>query len=320
MIWNEILYIFVGLGLIWLASGLVFKGIEKFSRDTKISTFATSFLILGILTSLTEISVGLNAVLDRKPSIFVGNLIGGSFVILLLIVPLLAIFSGGITLKHRLDQKRLLFFLVLIAAPSFLILDGAVSSSDAWILLVLYILFFNLFQSDNQILKKLDKNHNRTSQSVKGDVVKILIGAVLIFFAGKILVNSTIALSSLLGVPPLLMSLLILSLGTNIPELMIAIRSIKARHQEIAFGDYVGSAATNVLVFAVLTFIHGPFVLETRGFSPIFFIIIAGYAIFFMFSRIKNRISPAEGLGLILIYLVFLLFQTAEIVSLSKTI
>src|SRR3989338_3302472 len=102
MIWQELLYLLLGIGMVWVASGLVVNGVEKFSRDTRISTFAMSFLILGVLTSLTEISVGLNAVIDEKPSVFAGNLIGGSFVILLLIVPLLAIFSGGVMLKHRL--------------------------------------------------------------------------------------------------------------------------------------------------------------------------------------------------------------------------
>src|SRR3989344_5685496 len=108
----------IGLCLMWLASGLVVKGIEKFSKDTKISVFATSFLILGVLTSLTEISVGLNAVLEHRPEIFVGNLIGGSFVIVMLIIPILAILNNGISFRHKLDQKRLLFFLFLITTPA----------------------------------------------------------------------------------------------------------------------------------------------------------------------------------------------------------
>ena len=185
-------------------------------------------------------------------------------------------------------------------------------------MLGLYILFFNMFQGDNKILEKLHHSENHDRRVLGRDLAKILVGAVIIFAAGKILVSRTIVLSDLLGAPPLLLSLLVLSIGTNIPELMIAVRAIRARHQEIAFGDYIGSAATNVLLFSILTFMGGPFSLETSGFSPVFFIIICGYAVFFMFSRIKNRISPAEGLGLILIFLIFLFFQAAEIMSFAK--
>ena len=302
--------------MIWFASGLVIRGVQRFSKDTKISTFATSFLLLGVLTSLTEISVGLNAVLDKKPSIFVGNLIGGSFVILILIVPLLAIFRGGITFKHKLDVKRLVFFLVLVASPSFVTLDGRVSTHDAWLILILYLLFFNFFQNGEHILDKLNDGHDK--HSLKKDILGMVIGAILIFIAGKILVDQTIVLSQILGVPPLLVSMLILSIGTNLPELTIAARSIKNRSSEIAFGDYIGSAATNVALFAILTFIHGPFTLETRGFTPIFFIIISGYVLFFLFSRLKNRLSPGEGMMLILVYIIFLLFQISEIYTLSN--
>lgn len=309
-----------GLGLMWLASGLVIRGIERFARNTRVSTFASSFLILGVLTSLTEISVGFNAVLEKKPSIFVGNLIGGSFVILLLIIPVLAIFSGGITLRHRLDQKRLLFFLVLIAAPMFMTLDGRVSIADAVLLVIFYLVFFYFFQDDQGILDRLSHRDKGSNKSIMADIVGVVIGAIIIYYAGKILVDKTIILSQVLAVPPLLLSLLLLSLGTNLPELTIAFRSLKRHHSEIAFGDYIGSAATNSALFAVLTFIHGSFNLETRGFTPVFMIMVIGFSLFFIFARVKDRISPAEGLVLILIYLLFLLFQTTEILSLSPTL
>lgn len=316
MLIANLFFFILGLCIIWVASGLIVRGVERFSKSTKISSFATSFLILGFLTSLTEISVGLNAVLDKKPSIFVGNLIGGSFVILMLIVPMLAIWNGGIAFRRKLDLKKLLFFLVLIAAPSFVTLDGQVSISDAWLLLILYLLFINLFQREQRILDKLEQSSKKNRLS--RDLLAIVIGAILIYIAGKILVEQTISLSEALGVPSLLISLLVLSIGTNLPELTIAARAMKNRHSEIAFGDYIGSAATNVALFAILTFIHGSFQLETRGFTPIFFIIILGYVLFFIFSRHKNRLAPAEGAVLIVVYLMFVLFQITEILSLAQ--
>jgi len=320
MVALHIFYFLVGLAVMWIASGLVVRGITKFSKDVRVSAFAASFLILGVLTSLTEISVGLNSVLDKRPSIFVGNLVGGSFVIMMLIIPVLAIFTGGITLRHRLDQKKLLFFLLLLSAPGFLILDGFVSTSDAMLLILLYVVFFRLFQGDEKILDHIKQGTQKRNPAALRDILQVLLGAVLIYAAGKILVDQTVFTAQLLGVPALLVSLLVLSIGTNMPELMIAVRSIRARHTEIAFGDFVGSAATNTLLFAIFTLIHGSFSIETQGFTPLFFVITAGYVAFFIFARIKNRISPMEALVLILIYSVFVLFQISEIMSLSSKI
>ena len=320
MVGLHIFYFSLGLAIMWIASGLVVHGITKFSKDVRVSTFAASFLILGVLTSLTEISVGLNSVIEKRPTIFVGNLIGGSFVILMLIIPVLAIFTGGITLRHRLDQKKLLFFLLLLAAPAFLILDGFVSSYDAVLLILLYVVFFNLFQSEEKLLDHLKRGAQKKSSAALRDILGIIIGAVLIYAAGKILVDQTIFAAQLLDVPAMLISLLVLSLGTNMPELMIAARSLRAGHTEVAFGDYVGSAATNTLLFAVFTLMHGSFAIETKGFAPLFFVIIGGYITFFIFARIKNRISPLEGLSLILIYVIFTLFQISEILTLSAKV
>lgn len=315
MLTAHLVYFTFGFVIMWFASGLVVAGIGRFAKSVHVSAFASSFLILGVLTSLTEISVGLNSVLEGKPSIFVGNLIGGSFVILLLIIPILAIFNNGISFRHRLDQKRLLFFLVLIAAPSFVTLDGEVSIYDGLLVLAMYGTFFYVFQRQEGILDRIRNNKDKHSEA--GSISKIIIGAVLIYFAGKILVDQTIFLAEFISVPPLLVSLLVLSLGTNIPELMITAKSIKQKHSEIAFGDYIGSAATNAMLFGVFTLMNGSFLLETRGFTPVFFVIVAGYVLFFIFSRIKNRLSPLEGMILILVYLVFLLFQAGEIASLS---
>ena len=308
----------IGLCLMWLASGLVVKGIEKFSKDTKISVFATSFLILGVLTSLTEISVGLNAVLEHRPEIFVGNLIGGSFVIVMLIIPILAILNNGISFRHKLDQKRLLFFLFLITTPALVAVDGRVSNFDAVLIVGLYLLFFYLFQSREQILDRVtETRHGRAAAT---DVIGVIIGAVIIYISGKILVDKTVVIAEFLEVSPLLVSLMLLSVGTNLPEMMLAVRSIKNKHSEIAFGDYIGSAAMNAVLFGIFTLLHGSFLVETRGFIPLTLLIMIGYAMFFIFSRIKNRLSPAEGVILILIYIVFILFQTTEIISLSPVI
>lgn len=319
MLISNVLYFFLGFAVMWLASKLVITGIQRFAKDIKISAFAASFLILGVLTSLTEISVGLNSILDKKPAIFVGNLIGGSFVIVLLIIPLLSLFGKGVSFKHRLDEKRLIFFLVLIFSPSLVALDGYLSANDGWLLLILYALFFHLFQSQQRVLDHLDLTGPASGSAAK-DILRVVAGAVLIYLSGKILVSETIFFSDFLKVPPLLVSLLVLSVGTNLPEMLIALRSIQRRHSEIALGDFIGSAATNALLFGIFTLINGPFALETKGFSPIFFIILFGYVLFYFFARTQTRLSPAKAVILLLAYLIFLLFQTTEIVSLSPAI
>jgi cation:H+ antiporter len=317
MLLNLFLFL-AGCWILWKGSELVVNGVEKFSNNLKISSFATSFLILGILTSLTEMSVGINAILDKKPEVFVGNLIGASFVILLLIIPILAIFNGGIVLKTHLDSKNLFLFLVLIVSPSLIIIDGEVTRYDAMLPLLIYALFFYTFQKSEHIeninFTKLD------NKTVTRNLGRIVFGAILIYIASKVLVDNTIYFADLIGIPSFIISLIILSIGTNLPELTIAANSIRYHKPDVAFGDYIGSAATNVLLFSIFTMIYGPFSLERKGFNLAFLLIIFGYALFFLFARSKKRISGLEGLVLLMVYLAFLMIEISHIFSLSSKI
>lgn len=134
----------------------------------------------------------------------------------------------------------------------------------------------------------------------------------LIYFSAKILVDKTIFFANISEIPPFLVSLLILSVGTNLPEIAIAFNSIKKRRPEIAFGNYIGSAAANSLIFGILTFANGSFEINKATFEHTFFIILAGYILFYIFARTKDRISASEGLLLLFTFLIFVLIQTTE--------
>ena len=51
---------------IWFGAGLIVSSVDAFARKLRISSFALSFFVLGILTSLPEISVGINSILRNE--------------------------------------------------------------------------------------------------------------------------------------------------------------------------------------------------------------------------------------------------------------
>ena len=63
--------------LLWLATGLIVSSASRFSRLLRLSSFAVSFFVLGMLTSTPEIGLGVTSVINHQPELFVGDLIGG---------------------------------------------------------------------------------------------------------------------------------------------------------------------------------------------------------------------------------------------------
>jgi cation:H+ antiporter len=306
MVLNLVLFLLSFLGL-WFSSDLIITAVKRFSHQLKVSAFATSFFILGFLTSLPEISVGVSAVLDREPEIFVGDLIGASFVLFVFIIPILAILGNGIKLTHQLTHANLLMSLFVVITPVIFTLDGRVSWNEGIFMIIAYIFLLYFIEKRKGLLEKAqDILLIRKEGDIK-DLTKIVAGALLLFLSSKILVDNTIYLAKEMGIAPLLISLVVISVGTNLPELFIAVKSIVKKQKDIALGDYVGSAAANTLIFGGLTLWNGSFVIRGDGFFSTFLIFLSGLILFYLFSRSKRDISKTEGLILLIVYIFFLM-------------
>jgi cation:H+ antiporter len=314
----HVLLIVISLLVMWFASGLLISGIERFSRGSGITRFGVSFLLLGFLTSVTDISIGINSIIQKTPGIFVGDLIGGSFVLLTLVIPLLAIFNKGIRLNQHLQPKRLLEFLLIITAPVVIIYDGSVNLYEAFLLIFLYIVFSYSLESEESIRQHLTVHaSSKTSSKKLSSLVHIILGAILVFIASHLVIQQVIYFSALWKVSTFMLSLLVFSIGSNLPELFIALRAIRRREVDIAFGDYIGSAAANTILFGIFTFLNGPFLLDTTNFTTASLVMLLGYALFFIFARSKNTISVYEGLLLMFVFLAFMFLQIFQIISLA---
>lgn len=295
--------------LIWQGSGMIIQSVHAFSRKLKFSPFAVSFILLGLLTSVPEFSVGLQSVSERNPEIFIVNLIGGITVLFLFIIPLLAIFGKGISLKHELDVKTLAATLGVILAPSALILDGYVSNIEGFVMICLYITLLLIIERKHGIFDKENAKLLSTKVYSPKDFLKLIFGIGLVFVSSTLIVEKTLFFAELINIPAFYISLIVISLGTNLPEISIAIRAVISGKRDIAMGDYMGSAAANTLFFGVFTILSHGEVLTVGNYLTTFMFISTALFLFFVFSATKKYISQLDGLMLLTVYFIFLVME-----------
>lgn len=305
---NLFIYL-LAFAFIWLGAGLVVSAVDRFSKKLRLSSFAVSFVVLGLLTSTPEFAVGLTAVTDNTPEIFVGNLIGGIAVIFLLIIPILAIFGNGIRLNHSLDRRSLLFSLAVVAAPSLLILDKKVSTWEGIFLIIIYIILVVIVERKHGFFDKKNGNVMNIKAYSYKDFLKVLLGIGILFVASEVIVDKTLYFSEIFNIPAFYISLILLSLGTNLPELSLAIRSIISGKKDVAFGDYMGSAAANTFLFGVFTLLSRKEVLTANNFLTTSAFIVGGLLLFYYLTRFNNILSRRSGMVLLFLYLMFVLIE-----------
>lgn len=295
--------------LIWIGSGLIVSSTSKFSKKLGLSSFAVSFILLGLLTSTPEFSVGLQAVIDNTPEIFIGNLLGGLVVIFLLIIPILAIFGNGISLKNEMGNKTLLLTLAVILAPSIAVFDRNINIFEGGILISLYFLLLYVFQKEFGLFDSKKESLLDTKAYSHKDIIKIIAGVLLVLGASHIIVTKTIFFADLFNIPVFYISLIVIALGTNLPELTLTLRSVLAGTKDVAMGDYLGSAVINTFFFGLFIWLSGGSVQTTSNFLVTFGFIAGGVLAFYFFSVTKGRISRLNGFFLLLVYIGFLAFE-----------
>lgn len=309
MIIGRLLLFFASFFVIWYASGIIINSVENLAHRLRISSFALSFFVLGILTSIPELSVGLNSIINNRPEIFVGNLLGASLILFIFVIPILAIFGNGVKLVHQLTEKNLIFSLLVVATPVFLIADGLLTRTEGVFLIFIYIILFYFIEKKGGLLKIFEENTLPKKKNLIEISTRLIFAIGVIFFTSNFIVNQTIYFSEYFGVSSFIISLIFLSLGTNFPELSLAIRSVAMGKKDIALGDYLGSAAANTLFFGGLTLLNGKRVTFGNYTIQTLLLTLLGLGVFYAFARSKNDISRKEGLTLLLVYVLFIVTE-----------
>lgn len=300
---------------LWFFAGLIVDSIDRVASKFNKSGFIVAFFLLGFLTSLGEISVAINSVIDKVPQIAVGNLVGASFVLLVFVVPVLAVTAGKVTMHTVFDKWRLLYVLFIISLPSLFLIDGIVSPREG-IATVLFLVSLLWVIKNNDIPRDTTKIIvAENSRSPLLDVGKVIIGALVIFFAGHLLVEETVYFAEIFIVPKSFVGMIVLSLGTNIPEIAIALRSVLKNRSEVALGNYLGSATMNTAIFCLIAIVSGPFMVNKPEFIISFLFTIVGFILFYFFIRSKDVLNRKEGIILLILYGGFLATHVLSLIN-----
>lgn len=143
-----------------------------------------------------------------------------------------------------------------------------------------------------------------TIQSTITAVLFLIMGLALMIFSSKKAIDYSIELASLLKVPPLIIGLVLVSFGTDLPEIVNSLLSNYLGHADISIGDSVGSIVNQLtLVFGILPFFGGAIKFKRRELAVIGSCLILALVLLFIifekgtFTRL-NAFFLVASLGL----------------------
>lgn len=315
MIWLYILIFIIScLVLFWSGSFLV-GALMRAAKFLGWREFVIAFFIMAFAGSAPNLFVGVFSAFHKIPQFSLGDVVGGNIVDLTLAFAL-AILIGKSVLPapSRVVQTTTIFTTIISLLPLLLISDGLLSRGDGVILVITFFVYIGWLFSKEERFKLIYDDSKVPVVKEFGkffkDVGKIVLALVLLALASEGIVASARRFVDILNLTIPMIGILLIGLGNALPEMYFAIRAAKEGQTWMVLGDLMGAVIVPAtLVLGIVALICPIEVLDLSPFGiSLSFVIIS--AMFFLFVvRTGEKITKKEAYFLLLIYIIFVLFQ-----------
>ncbi|WP_404363820.1 calcium/sodium antiporter [Marinobacter sp.] len=259
--------IILGLALLTWSADRFIEGAAGCARGLKLPPVIAGLILVAFGTSAPEIMVSILAALTGSPDLAVGNALGSNIANIGLVLGLTALIFR-LPLKPTVLYREMPILLAATGLAWLLLLDHRLTAMDG-LLLLLMLLFALIYLTwrarAGTAPEGLDLPETSSSLPPRQAVFHFVTGLIVLVASARLLVWAASELALTLGVPPIIVGLTIIALGTSLPELAASLAAALKGEHEMAFGNIVGSNLFNLLaVLAVPAFLN-PVTLTTSS-------------------------------------------------------
>jgi cation:H+ antiporter len=254
----------VCLGLLLLigGGGLLVRGASEVAAKFGISPMIVGLTIVGFGTSAPELVVNTMGALRGETALAFGNVIGSNISNLGLVLGIAAVIAP-ISLQGDVVRREVPYLLLATTMITVMALDGylegvapIIGRSDAIIMLLMFCIFMYITvvdfirskQSDQLLLDIEDSPVVNSAPIGSASWFLVLAGGALLFAGGEFTVRGGSDLAEQFGVPPVIIGLFVVAIGTSMPELVTSIIAVVRRESDLALGNVIGSNIFNSLL------------------------------------------------------------------------
>jgi cation:H+ antiporter len=302
----DIVLLILGLAGLWFGTEVTIKGAVSVAKRYGVSEFVIGVAVLSIGSDLPELSIAIGAGLKNLvggdySDVVVGSALGSSlgqigfvlgFVGLLsyLILPRAVVYRHGSTLLGSLALVALFGF------------DGTVTFTEGAALLLVYAIYLVALLNEVNVSNEMEQTGVLPFWR---SLLYLASGLAIVVGSAELTVSSTVDVARELGLSESFVAVILIGLGSSLPELSISVAAVSKGHHRLSVGNLIGSNVFDTLVpigaaavIAPLRFDAGLLRFET----PYLFFLTAVVMYFFLRKRGIQRWEAAVVLGLYCAY------------------
>lgn len=305
----DVLFLLFGIALLTIGGEALIRGSLAAAKRLGVSPLLSGLVIVGFGTSAPELVVSVNAAIEGRPDIAVGNVVGSNVGNILLILGVCALITPLAVkpLALRRDAVTVvaasILFLVLVGGSALGRMDAAIFLGALAAYLVWAYWSERYHAAPSAELHEAEAEELSTvPKSVLWTVLAVVIGLLLLIAGSQILLVGATGIAAHFGVPEAVIGLTLVAVGTSLPELSISVIAAIRRHADVAVGNVLGSNIFNLLGILGLSALLQPLPVHPRILHFDQWVMLGTSLLLLLFLYTGRRLSRAEGGVLLLGY------------------
>ena len=300
-------YISIIIGIILLSFGgdYLVKGSSGLARKLNISPMIIGIVIIGFGTSVPEIFVASNAVINNSSDIALGSVVGSNIANILLVFSFGLLIAKDNILKVVSIGDMFVMLGVTLLLSIFLII-GSIKTPLSFLMILLLPIYF--YCSYNFFNKNIEIDEIDTSDNYLKLSISIFVGFFLLFLGSDIFIKGLKDFATYYDIPEAVLGLTLAAIGTSLPELAVTFASVKNKAEKVLLGNILGSNIINVLGALGISSLFGAIIVpENFSFISLYYLIFSALWLYLLTKiQTKKIYLGSFGLALYLIYIISL--------------
>jgi len=303
----------VGLALLTWGADRFVHGAGAAARNLGIAPLLIGLTVVAFATSAPEILVSIVAASQNEPGLAIGNAIGSNIVNIGLVLGVTAVICP-IKLESATLRREMPALLAVSLLTVSLFLDTFLSRVDGIVMLtglvivMVWLTRLGLRSSANDPIKRDFEAEIPTDVKMSMAVIWLVIGLGTLLVGADLLVDGAIGIAKELGISEVVIGILVVALGTSLPELAVSLASALKGEYGLAIGNIVGSNIFNLLAVIGVAATISPSALAPTVLSLHIFVMVAFTLVLFAMTYDydgKAALSRMEGLALLAAFIAY---------------
>ena len=295
-----------------LGADMLVSGSVGIARHLKISDFLIGAVIVGIGTSMPELTVSFMGALEGNADVAIGNIVGSN---IFNILGILGITSLLFPLAVNKDSIRfeipfcvgISVLLTLLAYNFFYQPYPVISRLDGIILMFTFVVFLWISVGRGRIESYSEETLVPKKQpKLWISITKTTIGLIVLILSCDYFVKSAIDIARDFGVDEGFISITLIACGTSLPEFAASITAALKKNPDLSLGNIIGSNIFNIGLILGLSSQVTPLV--SPEINIVDYLVCIFAAVLPLILGIKGRISRLSGAFMLLCFILHVIY------------